>query len=163
MRHAAMIGMGLLLILGGGDVGGQVPKSGSTDLEKEVDTWLYPKAKVVGSAQSAGRVFQAVLTTEEGLEEVLKYYGKKCGTALGDEDTSPGAFDIHSEFADGKMKSTLAVDDSTVPVPTRKKGTPRGVVLRQMSRDEPGFFVTVLVTRTKDDAATHLLITYLKK
>ena len=38
-----------------------------------------------------------------------------------------------------------------------------GVVLRQMTRDEPGFFVKVLVTRTKDDAATHLLITYLKK
>jgi hypothetical protein len=163
MRHAAMIGMGLLLVLGGGDVGGQAPGSGRTDLEKEVDTWLYPKAKVVGSAQSSGRVFQAVLTSDDGLEEVLKYYDKKCGTSLADEDNSPGAFSTRSEFADGKVKSTLAVDDSSVPVPTREKGTPRGVVLRQMTRDEAGFFATVLVTKTKDDAATHLLITYLKK
>jgi hypothetical protein len=157
-----MVGSGLLLRLGV-VVAGQAPGLGKSGLEKEADAWLYPKAKLVSSAESVGRVFQAVLTTTDGLEMVLKHYDKKCGTSLAEGDTPPGAFDTRSEVADGKVKSTLAVDDSTIPVPTQMKGKPRGVLLRQVTRDELGCFVTVLVTRTKDDTATHLLITYLKK
>jgi hypothetical protein len=157
-----MVSSGLVLGLGV-VVAGQARGPGKSGLETEADAWLYPKAKVVSSVEAGGRVYQAVLTTTDGLEMVLKHYDKKCGTSLAEGDTPPLAFDARSEVADGKVKSTLAVDDSAIPVPTRMKGAPRGVLLRQVTRDEPGCFVTVLVTRTKDDATTHLLVTYLKK
>jgi hypothetical protein len=163
MRYATMVGVGLSLVIGAEVADGQGPGVGAIGLAKEAGDWLYPKAKVVSTAESSGRIFQAVQTTDDRLDLVLKHYDKKCGTSLADDHNTPGAISTRSEFADGKSTSTLEVDDSAVRVPTRVEGTPRGVMLRQMTRDEPGFFVTVLVTRTKDDAATHLLITYLRK
>src|SRR5262245_30766437 len=136
MRYAAMVGVGLLVAVGAGSAPGWASGFRRTSLAKEADAWLYPKAKVVSSAESGGRIFQAVLTADDGFGVVLKHYDAKCGTSLADEPTSPGAFDSRSEVAEGVVKSTLAVDDSTVPVPTRAKGTPRGVLLRQVTRDE---------------------------
>jgi hypothetical protein len=120
------------------------------------------KAKTTSSAVCLN-VCQAIQTTDDGIETVLKHYDRKCGTALADDDCPPAVFDNKSEVADGKRTSTLSTDDSTIPVATKKKGLPRGVTLRQLTRDEAGFLVTVLVTRTKEDKQTHLLITYLKK
>jgi hypothetical protein len=161
MRCASTIGVGLLLLLSGG-VDGQSPESRRTDLAKEADAWRYPRAREVSSAE-ADRVFQAVMTTDDDPNKVLKHYDQKCGTALAVEDNPPGVFDSLTEVAGGKQVSTLSADDSSVPIPMKKKGTPRGVVLRQLTRNEPGFFITVLVTRSKDDTRTHLLVTYLKK
>jgi hypothetical protein len=163
MRRAAAVGLGLLFVLGVGGAGRQAPEPVKSALREEAEPWLYPKAKVVSTAESAGRVFQTVLTTADDVEAVLKHYDRKCGTLLAAADNPPGALDSQSEVADGKTTLTLTADDSAVPVPSRRQGTPRGVVLRQLTRDESGCFVTVLVTRTKEDAATHLLITYLKK
>jgi len=153
----------LLTLLACVPVGGEESKPGKSALGKEAEAWLYPGAKVVSSAEAAGRVYQTVLTTADLPDAVLKHYDKKCGTGLAEGDNPPGVFDTKTEARDGKLVSTLSADDSTIPVATRRKGDPRGVTLRQLTRDEPGFFATVLVTRTKDDSLTHLLVTYLKK
>jgi hypothetical protein len=164
MRQAPLFVAALLLLLSGTRAGSQgdrpEPKTG---LEKEADAWLYPGAKALSTGGSGGRVFQSVLTTDDEIDKVLKHYDKKCGTSLAGDDVPPGVFDSASETADGKTTSTQSADDSTVPLEKKAKGKPRGVTLRQLTRDEPGFFVTVLVTRAKDDGQTHLLVTYLKK
>ena len=163
MRHVTSLTLGLMLLLVGPGADGQDSKPAKTDVEKEAEAWGYPNAKVMSSATAAGKVAQLVMTTEDGVEAVLKHYDKKSGTSLAGDDTPPGVFDSRSEVADGKGTHALSADDSTVPVTTKQKGTPRGVTLRQLARDESKFFVTVLVTRTKDDTRTHLLVTYLMK
>jgi hypothetical protein len=163
MRNAAKVGVCFLLLILADGSKGDDPKPNPSGLAKEVETWLYPGATVVSSAESAGRIFQAVLTTADAQDTVLKHHDKKCGTSLADGDHPPGVFDSKSDFADGKFTATLSADDSTIPATTRKQKASRGVTMLQLTRDEPGFFVTVLVTRTKDEAKTHLLVTYLKK
>jgi hypothetical protein len=103
------------------------------------------------------------MTTGDGIEAVFKHYDKKSGTSMASDDIPPGVFDSMSGVADGKGTLTLSADDSTVPAMTKEKGRPRSITLRQLTRDESKFFVTVLITRTKDDTHTHLLVTYLKK
>jgi hypothetical protein len=118
---------------------------------------------------------QLLGTTGDGPQTVLAYYDKKFGTALASGDAVM-SFVASSERVGGKLRSTITLDDSSVPdrqplppgAPREiarvvAQGIPRGVLLRQLTRDEARFFVSVLVTRTKDDARTHVLVTYLKK
>ena len=57
MRHVALVGAWLLLAIGGVVVADQAPGSGKSALENEADAWLYPKAKLISSAESGGRVY----------------------------------------------------------------------------------------------------------
>jgi len=74
MRRVTSLTFGLTLLLVGPGAYGQNTKPAKTDLEKEAEAWGYPNAKVMSSATTAGKVAQLVMTTEDGVEAVLKHY-----------------------------------------------------------------------------------------
>ncbi len=135
------------------------PKS---ELAKEEADWHYPDAQVVGTGESNGKLYQAILMTKDDLEKVLGFYEKKSGQLLilKKEETKTGIYLTGTDVNNGEGVATILADDSGRPPDPRKQGAPpRGVIIRLLTQDANKHFVSVMVSHADGEKETHVVIT----
>jgi hypothetical protein len=130
--------------------------------------WYYPGAKTHSSATFAGKLHQALLITDDEVKKIENFYYKQTHDPLADvliKDKEPPPFGIHTSQGyphpkdEKKYITSIWGDDSKV----RTDGEARGVTLRTLVYDTKDELVTVTISRTPSEKASHIVLTCLKK
>jgi hypothetical protein len=109
-----------------------------------LEQYRYPKAEGVGGFARAGNMYCQRLTSSDDFEKVAEFYQKKVGSGLG-------------ELKPDSIRSTgsgqAAIDDSGE----------RSVSLRMWIDHTDAYSLTIVVSRTKDEKVTHIVVSYWKR
>jgi hypothetical protein len=107
-----------------------------------LEPYRYPKAE--GGATRANNLYCERLTSSDDFEKVAAFYQKKAGTDL-------GALAPDGIQANGSGQASI--DDSSK----------RSVALRTWVQHTDSYSLTVVVSRTKEENVTHIILSYWKR
>src|SRR5262249_30768627 len=109
-----------------------------------LEPYRYPKAEGGRGASRTGNMYCERLTSANDFEKVAEFYQKKVGSALG--KLKPDSIQTVSS-------GQAAIDDSNK----------RSVSLRTWVDHTDSYSLTVVVSRTKGEKATHIILSYWKR
>jgi hypothetical protein len=109
-----------------------------------LEPYRYPKAEGGRGAAQANTLYCERLTSSDDFEKVAAFYQKTAGADL-------GALTPDSVQTNGSGQASI--DDSSK----------RSVSLRTWVQHTDSYSLTVVVSRTKDENVTHIILSYLKR
>ncbi len=150
IQHSATV-LAVAALLAGGPPAGADEKDPVTRAAAEFD---YPDAASKLSTK-AGPIRQTTLTTADGFDRVLRWYGRKLGATWPEPAVSNGAA---VQPAPGRW--TVLAHDSTQKA---RGARPRPVRVSTLVRDAKGYCLTLAVTRADGEDETHIIVTYVAR
>lgn len=116
------------------------------------DAYLYPDADFVMRSYDPGMSGTELHSTKDSFKKVLEFYEKK----LGAKGSSSGS----SSLRTGKtVKAFRSFDDSTKTTPDDETNlNPRSVKLVTFTNVDEKYVSTVVLSRTKTEERTHILL-----
>jgi hypothetical protein len=120
------------------------------DLDELLTAWAYPGAKLKNSARG-GKLIYSVSTASDDMNKVGKHYANLVEQPVSAEGSSGGV-------AGGDEAMVASGSDSLTP-----DDKPRGVQAAVASRWTRDYVVTVHLSRSKDEDATHIVLTFAQR
>ena len=106
-----------------------------------LEPYRYPKAEGGRGASQTNNLYCERLTSSDDFEKVTAFYQKKAGTEL--DAQAPDSIQANGS-------GQASIDDSNK----------RSVSLRTWVNHTDSYSVTVVVSRTKDEKVTHIILSY---
>jgi hypothetical protein len=111
---------------------------------KPIDKYLYPHSEDASPGVLAGKIYSVRMTTPHDFEKVIAFYEKQTGASLAVKEA--GA-------VTGSADGVSVIDDSR----------DRPLTMRVLVKDIGSGWLTVIISRAKDDKVTHLVLTHVMR
>ena len=122
--------------------------------KEAVKAFIYPDAKQFDEGREGPQIYHAKYTTPDKVEKVVEWYREKTGLVGGE------GIGFARKLEEGEASSVL--DDSRKPGKTeRDRGEARTTSVVVLTKKTKTYLLNVVISRAKDEEATHCAITYL--